>query len=80
MTITTEQTAAILSFISNNESRDSLAEAIEAWNRYGFQQTGTVELVCIDHNQILISVDENDVYEWFVITDGIVIREEIICQ
>jgi hypothetical protein len=32
MTITTEQTAAILSFISNNESRDSLAEAIEAWN------------------------------------------------
>ena len=79
MTITTEQTAAILSFISNNESRDSLAEAIEAWNNSGFQQTGTVELVCKD-NQILISVDENDVYEWFVITDGVVIREEVICQ
>ena len=78
MTITTEQTAAILSFISNNESRDSLAEAIEAWNNSGFQQTGTIELVCKD-NQILISVDENDVYEWFVITDGVVIREEIIC-
>ncbi len=78
MTITTEQTAAILSFISNNESRDSLAEAIEAWNNSGFEQTGTIELVCKD-NQILISVDENDVYEWFVITDGVVIREEIIC-
>jgi len=78
MTITTKQTAAILSFISNNESRDSLAEAIEAWNNSGFEQTGTIELVCKD-NQILISVDENDVYEWFVITDGVVIREEIIC-
>ena len=78
MTITTEQAAAILSFISNNESRDSLAEAIEAWNNSGFEQTGTIELVCKD-NQILISVDENDVYEWFVITDGVVIREEIIC-
>ena len=78
MTITTEQTAAILSFISNNESRDSLAEAIEAWNNSGFHQTGTIELVCKD-NQILISVDENDIYEWFVITDGVVIREEIIC-
>jgi hypothetical protein len=78
MTITTEQAAAILSFISNKDSHDSLAEAIEAWNNSGFEQTGTIELVCKD-NQILISVDENDIYEWFVITDGVVIREEIIC-